>query len=298
MRKCLLIINPCSGKQLITGEQRISVELLDIIKILNEHNYSVNVQVTLYHNHAREIAASCDADLIICTGGDGTLSQVIAGVIDQNAHIPIGYIPRGSTNDYANTMNISSDYKKALMDIINGHPHLVDVGKFGDNEYFNYVASFGLFTAASYNTPQEMKNLFGNVAYFFGGIADLANTKTYKLTIKANGEEYSGEYILGLVLNTTSVAGILKLDAANVDLSDGLFEVILIKAPKDLNDYNKIFDGFMNCNFNDSIFTFVKSSEIELFFDDTVSWSLDGEGKSIDKYVKIQNLKERNMFQK
>jgi diacylglycerol kinase family enzyme len=155
-----------------------------------------------------------------------------------------------------------------------------------------------LFTAASYNTPQEMKNLFGNVAYFFGGIADLANTKTYKLTIKANGEEYSGEYILGLVLNTTSVAGILKLDAANVDLSDGLFEVILIKAPKDLNDYNKIFDGFMNCNFNDSIFTFVKSSEIELFFDDTVSWSLDGEGKSIDKYVKIQNLKERNMFQK
>lgn len=298
MKNCLLIINPCSGKQRINGEQKISTELFDIIKILNEHDYSVNVQITQYHNHAREIAASAVADLIICVGGDGTLSQVIAGLIDQNVQIPIGYIPRGSTNDYANTLGMSSDYKQSLNTIINGTPYAVDVGVFGDNEYFNYIASFGIFTAASYNTPQEMKNLMGNVAYFFGGLADLANAKIHNVTIKTENTEITGQYILGLVMNTTSVAGMIKIDPDKIDLSDGLFEVVLIKPPKDLEDFNQIFNGFATCKFDAPIFTFLKSGNLEFIFDESVAWSLDGEGKTIEKSIKIKNLQKRTTFQK
>ena len=298
MKKCLLIVNPCSGRQRITGEQRISTELLDIIKTLNENDYDVSVCVTLRHNHARELAATHSADLIICTGGDGTLSQVISGLIDANKYTPIGYIPRGSTNDYANTLGLSFDYKTALLNIINGKQCFVDVGKFGGSEYFNYVASFGIFTAASYNTPQEMKNVLGNAAYFFGGLADLVNAKEYRIKVNANGKEIQDKYVLGLVMNTTSVGGMIKMKPDTVDLSDGLFEIVLVKNPQDLNDCSRILEGFISSKFDDPIFTFIKSNEIEFTFDEPISWSLDGEEKQVNKSVKIQNLQKRTIFLK
>ena len=137
MKNCLLIINPCSGKL------KIQNELLDIVKILNENNYCVEVQITLYHNHAREIASKIiNKDIVICSGGDGTLNQVVSGMMEGNINIPLGYIPSGSTNDYANTLGLSFNAKDAIKNIINGSEHLIDVGKFGDSEFFNYVASF------------------------------------------------------------------------------------------------------------------------------------------------------------
>jgi len=239
MKNCLLIVNPYSGKL------KIQNELLDIIKLLNENDYSVEVQITLSHNHAREVASKIiNKNLVICSGGDGTLNQVVSGLMDANINIPLGYIPSGSTNDYANTLGLSFDLKEATRNIINGNEYLVDVGKFGDSEYFNYVASFGLFTAASYNTPQSVKNIFGNIAYLFNGLADLANYNPIHIEGKANEEIFEGDYILGLVLNTTSVGGILKVNNIDVDLSDGLFEVVLIKIQKILWNQIKLLKEF------------------------------------------------------
>lgn len=291
MKKCLLIINPYSGRL------KIQNELLDIIKILNENDYAVEVQITLSHNHAREVASNIkEKDLVICSGGDGTLNQVVSGLMDGNINIPLGYIPSGSTNDYANTLGLSFDMKEATKNIVMGDEHLVDIGKFGENEYFNYVASFGLFTAASYNTPQSAKNMFGNIAYLFNGLADLAKFNPIHIKGIANNNEFEGDYILGLVLNTTSVGGILKVNNIDVDLSDGLFEVILIKNPKDFMESNKIVEGVLNCDFSDPIFTFVRTNEIEFFFDYPLSWSLDGEEKKSEKNIKIKNIQKRIKF--
>jgi len=291
MKNCLLIVNPYSGKL------KIQNELLDIIKLLNENDYSVEVQITLSHNHAREVASKIiNKNLVICSGGDGTLNQVVSGLMDANINIPLGYIPSGSTNDYANTLGLSFDLKEATRNIINGNEYLVDVGKFGDSEYFNYVASFGLFTAASYNTPQSVKNIFGNIAYLFNGLADLANYNPIHIEGKANEEIFEGDYILGLVLNTTSVGGILKVNNIDVDLSDGLFEVVLIKNPKDFMESNKIVEGILNCDFSDPIFTFIKTNEIEFRFNTSISWSLDGEEKKTERSIKIKNIQRRIRF--
>ena len=288
MKNCLLIINPCSGKL------KIQNELLDIVKILNENNYCVEVQITLYHNHAREIASKIiNKDILICSGGDGTLNQVVSGMMDGNINIPLGYIPSGSTNDYANTLGLSFNAKDAIKNIINGSEHLIDVGKFGDSEFFNYVASFGLFTAASYSTPQSAKNVFGNLAYLFSGIADLANIKPRHIRGLVNETLFEDDYILGLILNTTSVGGIVKMNNIDVDLSDGLFEVVLVKNPKDFSEQNRIVQGFLNCDFTDSVFTFAKTNEIEFYLNEPMSWSLDGEEKKTNEYIKIQNIQRR-----
>ena len=288
MKNCLLIINPCSGKL------KIQNELLDIVKILNENNYCVEVQITLYHNHAREIASKIiNKDIVICSGGDGTLNQVVSGMMEGNINIPLGYIPSGSTNDYANTLGLSFNAKDAIKNIINGSEHLIDVGKFGDGEFFNYVASFGLFTAASYSTPQSAKNVFGNLAYLFSGIADLANIKPRHIRGLVNETLFEDDYILGLILNTTSVGGIVKMNNIDVDLSDGLFEVVLVKNPKDFSEQNRIVQGFLNCDFTDSVFTFAKTNKIEFYLNEPMSWSLDGEEKKTNEYIKIQNIQRR-----
>ena len=151
-KTCLLILNPRSGKM------KIQYELLNIIKLLNQNGYKVEVQTTLYHNHARDIVLSLSSspDLIICSGGDGTLNQVVSGLIDADLHIPLGYIPAGSTNDYANTLGLSFDMLEATHNIINGEKYLLDVGIANKDFYFNYIASFGLFSSVSYSTPQKI----------------------------------------------------------------------------------------------------------------------------------------------
>lgn len=287
--RCLLIVNPRSGKL------KMQFELLNVIQLLNQNNYSVEVQTTLRHNHARELAQMVDddIDLLICSGGDGTLNQVVSGLIDSDKHISLGYIPSGSTNDYANTLGLSSDIIGATVNIINGQNYLLDVGKLNDNIYFNYVASFGLFTSASYSTPQISKNIFGKAAYILNGLTDLTNIKTYHIKCETTTTKFEGDYILGMVLNTTSVGGIMKLDPYTVNLSDGLFEVLLVKKPKDMIDRSKLVEGLINRDYSNPAFTFLKADQIDFVMDIESSWSLDGEEVKLGKEVKIRNLKQR-----
>jgi YegS/Rv2252/BmrU family lipid kinase len=278
----------------------IHEDLFEVIKMLNENDYEVQVQMTLYPGHAIEIAQNAhDVDLVICSGGDGTLSQVASGLIRGDKHLPIGYIPGGSTNDYARTLKLSTDANNAIQEILNGHAHEFDVGDFDECAHFVYIASFGLFTAASYNTPQSIKNDFGPLAYFLGGIADLVNAKTHHVKVTINDEVIEDDYILGIVSNTLSIGGIMKLNPSEVDLSDGLFEVLLIKAPRDIGAYTELINGLITKNFaNKQIFAYAKASEIELEFDEALSWSLDGEETKANKVVKIKNLPKQMMIVK
>ena len=289
MKRCLLIVNPRSGLM------EIKSELFNVIQILNEHNYEVIVQMTLYHQHAVEIAKNAhDVDLVICSGGDGTLGQVISGLIQTNKDVPIGYIPSGSTNDYANTLNLPMNIKDATLSIVNGSEYIFDVGQFNGDYHFVYIASFGLFTAVSYNTSQSAKNTFGPLAYFFNGLGDLVNAKAHHAVVRTNGEAVEGNYILGMISNTLSIGGIMKLNPTEVDLSDGMFEVLLIKEPKDLNSYNELINGLLTKNFsNKHIFYYTKASDVEIEFDKPLTWSLDGEEVKADKIVRISNINQR-----
>jgi YegS/Rv2252/BmrU family lipid kinase len=286
MKKCLLIINPKSGKM------KIQNEIINVIEILNRNKYNVEVKLTLEHEHAKEMINEIDnIDLIICAGGDGTLNQVISGLITNNIDIPLGYIPCGSTNDFANTQNLSFDIKKATQDIIDGKNYKIDIGKMNKNDYFTYIASFGAFTSVSYNTPQNIKNAFGHFAYVVGGFADLIKIKPHHIIAKYDNEIIDDNFILGMVLNATSVGGVLKLRDEQILLDDGMFEVLLLKQPKDLIDVNIIFESLINGKFeNNDLIKYFKTSKIDFEMDEELSWSLDGEEKMPGKKIQITNL--------
>ena len=286
--KCLLIVNPRSGKM------KIQNELVGIIKLLNEAGYEVQVEITRYHNHARELASkSANFDIVVCSGGDGTLNQVASGLVDADLSTPLGYIPAGSTNDYANTLGLSFDMLEATQNIIDGKKYLLDIGIANTTSYFNYIASFGLFSSVSYSTPQRQKNILGHTAYLLNGLNDLANIKTYHIKGKTLTQAFEGDYLLGFVLNTTSIAGLVKLDPQMVDLSDGLFEVLLVKKPKDMIDRGQLVDGLLNRDYSNPAFTFLKTNKLDLYLDNDTSWSLDGEEVKLGKEVNISILHQR-----
>lgn len=290
MKRVLFIVNPRSGKA------EIQAELFNIVKAFNEADYEVNVCMTMKHNHAMDIIKDMDEslyDLVVCSGGDGTLNQVISGMIKYNKNLPLGYIPAGSTNDFANTLKLSMNMKEAVNNIINGTGHLIDVGLFNENNYFVYVASFGVLTSVSYNTPQDIKNTFGHFAYVVNGVKDIVNIKPMHVKCKTREMEFEGDYIFGSILNTTRLGGVVRIENIDVDLSDGLFEIVFIKYPQKMADLNKIFEGIVNNSFDKEVFDFVKTDEIELEFNEDISWSLDGEEVKSGKIVKIKNLNKK-----
>lgn len=288
MKKMVLIVNPRSGKV------KIRNALLDVIEIFNGAGYNTRVAITMHRGHASEIAADLDeksTDMIVVSGGDGTLNEVVTGLLKSGKNIPIGYIPAGSTNDFASSFGLSTDIKKAAKDIVSGSANTIDVGSFNGERYFSYIASFGLFTSASYNTPQAVKNTFGHMAYIFEGIKDITKIVPYDVKIEADDKVYEGKYLFGCITNTTSVGGIVKLDRSLVQMNDGLFETVLVKMPANINELNKIIVGLTNSSFEDSVFEFIKCKKIKLSFDKKMDWSLDGEHQKSDTEVVIENIK-------
>lgn len=293
MLKVLLIINPSAGKQ------KIHQQLFGVVQTLSNADFEIQIVITKYHNHAMELAQSSEKDLIICAGGDGTLNQVISGLIKGNKNTPIGYIPCGSTNDFAYAFNINNDIIAATNDITKRVPHKIDIGCLNDDikshdkdSFFSYIASFGLFSAVSYQTPQEIKNTFGHAAYVFEGMKDLGNIKVYNVTVDTDDKLINGDYIFGAVLNTTSIGGVVKLNA-DVDLSDGLFEVVLVKNPNNIGELLEIFEGISASDFSGKMFDFIKTEKLSFHFKEPVVWSLDGEKRETDKNVYISNLHRR-----
>jgi YegS/Rv2252/BmrU family lipid kinase len=226
------------------------------------------------------------AERIICIGGDGTLSEVISGLKYNNIDIPIGYIPTGTANDFANSLDISKNILQATENIISGNINLIDLGKFG-SRYFTYIASFGAFTQVSYNTPQNSKNMLGHLAYIIEGIKELPNIRPEYIKIKTQEHNIEGEYIFGAVINSKSIGKIL---AINSDMSDGLFEVMLIKP---LNNLMAVLDcvySLISQNYNPEYITFFKADKIEVCSDPNLKWSLDGECENGNANIIIENL--------
>ena len=287
MKKMLLIVNPKSGKT------KAKSRFFDIVDKFDNKGFSVTTTMTRAPGHGIEIArsgsSSGEYDCIVCAGGDGTFNEIVNGVMSGNSDISVGYIPTGSTNDFAASMNIDGGISNAIDKIIHGSPKALDVGLF-DQRYFSYIATFGAFTSTSYNTPQTFKNVFGHMAYVLGGIKDITTIHPYYATVTANGNDYTDEYIFGAVCNSTSVAGIVKLDSDSVDMSDGVFEVILVRKPRNIVELNDIVWKCLASDFSGKMFEFFKASEINIKMNECVPWSLDGEKVMGTENVTIKNI--------
>lgn len=285
MKKMLFIMNP------MAGTKRASRFLSEIINIFNRADFQVEVYITACPGDGRVYVANhCqDMDLVVCCGGDGTYNETVSGLLDCGSTIPVGYIPAGSTNDFANSLKLPLMPIEAAAAITEGVPCPVDMGKFRDR-YFSYVASFGAFTRASYATPQSMKNTLGHTAYILGGISELSQIRATHMKLTVDGEVIEDDFIFGAVCNSTSVGGILTLDPEQVDMSDGLFEVFLIRAPKDLAELGEFFLAVQKKQYNCKMMRFLAGRKIIAECNERISWTLDGEEAAGAPVVEIENL--------
>ena len=296
MKKALFIFNPHSGKALIRNH------LMEIVDILVKDGYELTVYSTQGRGDAcravRERRKSYE--LIVCSGGDGTLDEIVTGMMQSGFRTTIGYIPAGSTNDFANSLKIPSTMKKAAEAVVGGTVFSCDVGRFNE-DFFVYIAAFGLFTEVSYGTPQEMKNMLGNLAYILEGVRHLQNIRSHHLkvtSVSENGETVviEDDFIYGMVTNSYSVGG-FKSIAGNVfkgkiALDDGLFEVTLIKMPKNPMELNSILAALAIQNIDTAYMYSFKSGRLVIESEDDIAWTLDGEFGGVHRVVTLTNERQ------
>lgn len=287
-KKILLIINPKAG---ITSHR---YNIFDIIESFCKRGCITSTLTTLKAGDALDLTSQNAEthDMVVCSGGDGTLNETVTGLMKANSKIPIGYIPAGSTNDMARTLDIPRKPKKAAELIMEGSPHPFDIGKFGDGRYFCYTASFGAFTRVSYSTPRKLKNVFGHFAYVLDAIAKMGmELVPIEVSVKTDDFETSGEFLLGGIFNAKSVAGLIKLDKCGVELDDGFFELILIRKPKTAEELVKTIDNLKKQIFTDQTVIFKKVRWAQFSFKKPTPWSLDGESGGETETVRIENIK-------
>ncbi len=285
-KKLLLIVNPCSGK----GKMKNS--LLKVVDTLSRGDFEVTVYPTKFRGDGTKRAEEVkkdEYDRIVVCGGDGTLNEVITGLMHTGVKCEIGYIPSGTLNEWSSGLNIARSIPKAAADIITGKPMPLDIGKFGD-KYFTYTASFGAFTEASYSAPQDVKNVLGQAAYFFEGIKSLGNIKPIHLKIESEERVTEGDYLFGAVSNSMSVGGIVKFNEAAVKLNDGLFEVLLIKKPPNVLQFQNIIDGIIKQDLDRENMEFFHAKKITVTGGEGMSWTLDGEYAAGEEKTVIRNI--------
>ena len=288
-KKVLLVFNP------VAGRSEIRTELVDILETLSADSYLVTCYPTKCQGDARHIVRTRKGDYtyVICSGGDGTLDEVVSGMMENKDKpvIPIGYIPAGTTNDFATSLGIPSNKKEAARIAARGKVLECDLGKFNDDMYFTYVAAFGLFTETSYETPQDLKNLFGPLAYFMQGMMDLGRIRNYRIRVETEEMSISGEFVFGMITNSKSVGGFADITGNQVDMSDGLFEVTLVKMPANPLDLSDILQYLSrNSNSSDLVYQF-KTSHIVFECSEKVKWTRDGEYAGSYSRVEITNLR-------
>ncbi len=288
MKQLLLIVNPAAGTK------KAAKSLSEIISVFNKADFDVHVYITSQKDDAVKAVKifGGSADLIVTCGGDGTLNETVTGLIESDMYVPLGYIPAGSTNDFANSLKLSSNVIKAANQIINGIPHEYDVGKFG-SRYFTYVASFGAFTKTSYKTPQNIKNTLGHTAYILEGIQELSNIRKERIRIEMNDEVLEEDYLFGAVCNSTSVGGLLKLSSKVVDMCDGKFEVFLVRAPKDIQELGECIVALTNQKYDCNMITFRSTSSLKVYASPDIPWSIDGEKAQGAETIEIENISKR-----
>ncbi len=282
----MLLINPNAGK----GQYKNC--LSDIINEFSKADIVPSIYFTKYPGNARELihAHIHEYDFVTCIGGDGTLSEVVGGMMSASVQRPIGYIPMGTANDVAKTLGIDSKQPiLAARKIVEGKPMSYDVGQFGTDNFFTYIAAFGAFTEVSYATPQETKQALGHLAYMLEGIKQLPKLSSHRAIVEYDDGVISDDFIFGAVTNSTSVAGLLRLESDKVSLSDGMFEILLVKMPQALKDLNEIITSILSNNFNQQNVVFLKSKEVRIMFEKPTAWTRDGEDGGVHQDVFIIN---------
>ena len=284
--KAILIVNPVSGRTMITEY------IDDILSILKKKRIETTTLMTKRKDDAMYFAREYgeNVDLIVCCGGDGTLGEVVNGVVPLVNRPAIGYIPTGTTNDFSKNMGLSSDILMSIIDLSHGVVQELDVGSF-NGKYFIYVASFGLFAESSYATPRNLKQRFGHLAYVITGTKELVNLKSYHVRLTDNdGNTYEDDYIYGSVSNSTSIGGLLHFDGDVVDLQDGLHEVVLIRRPTNIFEFNDIVRAVLSGKYDSGLITVFSTPKVTFESKEKIDWSLDGEHERTEKPVTIENV--------
>lgn len=285
MKKLLFVINPYAGTR------KAGRYLAKIVEVFNRGGYDVNVHVTAGTGDCTQVVARLagDMDLVVCCGGDGTFNETVTGILQSGEAVPVGYIPAGSTNDFARSLELETSFEKAAQKIVDGECYRYDIGQFGER-YFTYVASFGAFTKASYATPQNLKNVLGHTAYVLEGLQELGKIKPVHMRLEIDGEQIEDDFLFGAVCNTTSMAGILTLDPERVDMADGLFEVLLIRPPKDLPELSRCIQALTKQTYDSPMVTFCSAKQVKVVTEEPIPWSLDGEKEEGLTEITMRNL--------
>ena len=275
----------------MAGTRKAGKLLPEILSVFNRAGYDVTVHITDTPGDGTKVVQrlGAEVDMVVCCGGDGTFNETVSGVLNSQLTVPVGYIPAGSTNDFARSLSLETDFIKAAEQIVSGTAQDYDVGCFGQR-FFTYVASFGAFTRASYATSQNMKNLFGHAAYLLEGIQELSQIKPIRMQLAADGHIFDEEFLFGAICNSTSLGGVLNLDPQQVDMADGKFEVLLVRPPKDLMELSKCVQSLQKHQYDSPMVSFFSASRVLVNADPNVPWSLDGERATAEGPLEICNL--------
>ncbi len=285
MKTMLFVLNPFAGMR------KIHRYLSDIIGIFNRADYEVITYITARQGDAagKVQEKAGQVDLVVCAGGDGTFNETITGVLRSGADVPVGYIPCGSTNDFAASLKLSTNVLQAARDIVEGQPRAYDVGRF-NGRYFSYVASFGAFTKVSYVTPQTVKNTLGHMAYLLEGIQELSQIRAEHVRIEVGDRVIEDDFLFGAISNSISVGGILKLDPKQVDMCDGQFELLLVRAPRELGEVSECIQALQKQKYNCAMINFSRADKLRVLASPAMPWTLDGEREDGHGEISVENL--------
>ena len=286
-KKLLMIVNPRAGRNKSRGP------LYDAAAILSGRGYLLRIHNTVAPGDARDLARreGGNYDAVVAVGGDGTLNEVVSGLMKLDNPPPLGYMPQGSTNDFAASLRLSSEPPEAAAVIAQSSGRKLDIGQW-NRRYFVYVASFGAFTRTSYSAPQNVKNALGHFAYVLEGVKDLGSLRPYPIRLNADGENLDGEYLFGAVCNTLSIGGIVKLAPEHVALDDGKFELLLAPNPRTPADLQDLMISAVNQDYAGKGFVFRHVSSIRIETEEALPWSLDGEYAPGAPKVEISNRRQ------
>ena len=284
-KNLLFILNPNAGK----GE--IRSKAVRILQLFSSAGYDVLVSTTSRAGEIPEIIQrrANGVDLVVCCGGDGTLNETVTGLMKLDPRPPLGYLPAGTVNDFASSLGISKDLEGAAQAVLSGSPVDVDIGRFGE-QYFTYVAAFGAFTEVSYQTPQQSKNVFGRTAYVLEGLKRLTSLKSYQASIEYDSGTCQGDYLFGMISNSSSVGGLKLLDDAQISMNDGMFEVILIQKPDSLTEMQQVINAVLLHDYSSPLITGFRTSNLTVSCENETPWTLDGEFGGAPEKVEIENL--------
>ena len=288
-KRCLIVVNPCAGRR--KGLRALP----KLHRLFDDAGYSVTDHVTASRGDGRAFVEHAEGfDMILCVGGDGTLNEVITGVLRSGKNVPVGYIPAGSTNDFARSLGIPYKPMKAAKQILSEPPMKLDIGYYGDR-YFTYVASFGIFTRTSYSAPQKLKNAIGHLAYILHGIREVVHIHPVDAEVESSdGKIIRDRFIFGSFSNSTSFGGVLRLNPADVDFSDGMFEMMLIRPPKNARQLSRCLRALRKGKPYDSEqISFFRGEKVKLRFPGgDAPFSLDGEYAEGKNEIEIGALRQ------